>query len=916
MYHERDFPHPLRANTSWRQFRVRFLGGILTVILTLSLVPALNVFGYIAVKPSRRWGVFFGTIGDVKIDITDPGVAVRVGVPRAFLEGTTENDTSHVTSDISNDYFYYSVIDQSLHYPYDANSPYAIEIWNPPKYSPPSWKAIFYNFTDPRYVLLQGLNAPDIAGIYNFTVYVAKKMGSNNRPIFPLLPDKVVQVPVSMREDPGHITGYIYDDIYGKPIKAKGVVYAIETSTGRIGMGYVNSSTGFFNVTGLYAGEYRLEGSAGNFSETGCAYAITTSTFTVGVNKGLGVAVPRFALLRGCTIRGTIAYTDRLGNSIRPLDSPYLAALKYPGLNYTVEAYDSKGEIVASKTYQSNNIPAESYAMVVREGATYVGYPAKGSEYAGFGPDTYTVKIWVYGFVLPQSQIKKAIFAGYNTMVNVGVSTLPYGGVVSGKIKLLGSLTGALENPRQGEAATFGSVTGRQFGGNVLVHAYSDGVLRGLVVLNRTFQNGVVQYADCSSGDQTPLLRFYVLGFSEHYNRSYSGVWAVGSSPGPSPWDYGLEAGTYVIRVWIRGYLPGEVREVSVGEGGNETVTVNMVRGGAAQVTVGSWNNKPGTRMAQASQPWRHMDLSPSPVLRVYFYDAWGGEVGYAESVLQVGSPGVSDAMATLNFTGHNWTIDEITLQGYVPTTLKTGNHTLRAHTYGYIQPRELLINIYPGVLVRSYVTLLIGCGIHGNVPLMTNGLFIGLTENATMRAEVILNDVLKGTDVVNATVGTSLFSFNTYGLHSRGHFFYVDENGIKWKDYGLDTGTYRINIPILGYDRKFYQPMPINAYLQGLSFEVGINFHVERMIKIYGIVTGDTFTGVPPVVTLAWVKVKTNSYTAYTFDGDYALHLPPSAGALVTYSVSGYKSVTLHVVTNDQAEMNINLEESGVPFP
>ena len=563
---------------------MRYTARFLTTILLLSLLIALNVFGYVTIKPSRRWGIFFGTTGNAKIDITDPGFAVRVIVPRPFLQGTAENDTSHVTSDISNDYFYYSLMDQSLHYPYDPNSPYAVEIWNPPQYLSPDCNGIFSNFTTPKYISLERLIAPNIAGIYNFTVYIAN-IGPNNKPVFPRLPTRILPVPVSMREDPSYITGYIYDPIDAKVIKAKGVVYAIETTTGQIGRAYVNATTGFFNLTGLYAGEYRLEGSAAYFPGTGYAYAITRSPFTVRVSKGSGVAWDKFSLLRGCTINGRVTYTDQLNNPIPPLQSPYFLALinqgllpTNTGLNYTVEAYDSSGEIAASKTYKSKNIATEEFTLVFREGAACVGYPARSTEYAGFGPDTYTIKIRVYGFVVPETQLKRAIFLNYGTTVDVGESRLPYGGVLSGKIRLYSPLTGVLETPKQGEKMAFGFQTGKYFGGNVLIHVYRDGILRGLTVYNRTLPGGVVRYADYSSGDQTYLLRFYVLGFSEYYNHSYSGKWMIGSNPGPSPWDYGLEAGTYTIRLWIRGYSIAEVKDVTLGIGANTTVTANAFR--------------------------------------------------------------------------------------------------------------------------------------------------------------------------------------------------------------------------------------------------------------------------------------------------------------------------------------------------
>ncbi|MEM3501821.1 MAG: hypothetical protein QXH16_05430, partial [Candidatus Bathyarchaeia archaeon] len=586
------------------------------LILTLSASTLLQpniicgVSGEAEIKPSMersRWGMFFGTTGNINISLTEPGVAVKVEVPRMFLDGVVAksnrqktNDTSFIESNISSDYYYYHVIDQSEYYPYDSNAPYTVEVQNPPLYLKPECSGVYYNFSPPKWILLKGLKAPNIAGIYNFTVYIASNVDSKGKPVYPDSPSKILQVPVSMREDPSHIYGYIVDSKAKKYIKTKGVVYAVEVNTGAVGRGFVDPATGFFNITGLYAGTYYLEGSAGYFQETGYAYVVTRSMANYPLGKGLSLDVGNFTLNRGCIINGTLTYTDWSGNPIKPLDSPYLKALNYQGLNYTVELYDETGRIVASRTYKSGNVHRERYILWVRNGTRHVGYPASGTEYAGFGPGTYTVKIWVYGFILPSSQVKTVTFTGYGQTIDIGDSRLPYGGCISGWIRLKSGPLGADESPIEGEAKSFGSTTGKHFGGNILVEMYrSDGVLKGLTVLNRTLPDGKVQYARYSSGDQTPLLRFYVLGFSEFYNRSYSGSWVIGSYPGPSPWDYGVEAGTYYLKVWIRGYIQENMVTFTVGDGGNTSITVDLRRGGSVQVTVTSNVVKPGTRKPQ-----------------------------------------------------------------------------------------------------------------------------------------------------------------------------------------------------------------------------------------------------------------------------------------------------------------------------
>jgi len=912
-----------------------FVAIALLVSLLLNSLPTSNVLGEAQIKPSnpKGWGMFFGTSGDVRIEITDPGVAVRIEVPREFLEGTPENYTSFIESNISNDYFYYYVFDQRQYYPYDTNAPYTIEIWNPPRYLSPSCTGLWYNFTAPKFVLLHGnryrdrqwisgLSAPSIAGIYNFTVRIAISLGSDGKPVFPTSPSKVMQIPVSMREDPAHIWGHVTDEVTNPgnkiPIRTKGVIYAINVDNGRIGRGFVDPQTGFFNVTGLYEGHYYLEGSAGYFSETGFAYAVTVSdpNTAPSVGKGASYYWGDFALNPGCIINGSITYSDVFNTAYRPLDTPYLKALNYQGLNYTVEAYDEQGRIVASRTYESRNIPTERYGLLFRNGTKYVGYPALGTEYAGFGIGTYTIKIWVYGFTLPQSEVKTVTFTDYGDIIDVGESRLHYGSVVSGTIRLFNGPQS--ETPREGEVTTFGSATGEHFGGNILVEMYrNDGVLKGLAVYNRTFTNGVVSYADFSSGDQTPLLKFYILGFSEFYNKSYSGRWEIGSYPGPSSWDYGLEDGTYYIRVWIRGYVQEAVEEFSVGAASNQSVPIDLQRGGATQVTVESWDTWAHTRRLQALQQWRFLSLCPAPHLRVYFYRS-GVEVGYTESILRLDFPGVTETSATLNFTGHNWSIFEIIFRGYVPTALDAGNYTAQAYTYGYLQARDASFYLSLGDMRRFAIQLLIAGEIHGSVPLEMNGLFVSLTENATVRPEVLLGGSLKGVDVVNATKDSSSFDFSTAGFYGRGHFFYVDPDGFRWKDYGFDTGNYTVFVPEFGFDRMFMQDLNIYANVPDLNTMVGVVFHIERMVKIYGTISGFDHTELASgIMPLVWASASTDLRIGYSYDGDFALHVPNGTGPYtVTFSCPGYNDYSEIEATNDQIGVTILLTQSGAAFP
>lgn len=918
---------------------------VLTLVLAISLMfntlPISNVLAQPELKPTKGWGMFTGTTGDMNITIDEPGVAVRIKIPREFLEGAivpsmrqAVNDTHFIRSDISNDYYYYKINDTSEYYPYNENAPYNITIQRPPDFLEPDCIVpVYQNFTTPKLVLFEALQAPTVSGIYNISVYIAPNVNLTagkdfGKPIFLDSPNMEFQVHVSMREDPSHIYGFIIDDQPMTPITitAKGIVYAIEVNTGMIGRGFVDPLTGFFNVTGLYAGEYRLEGSAGYFSTTGFAYSPTLSQTTYIIGRGVGVNAFNLALDRGFNITGSITYVDQLGNPRLPLDTPHLRHAGITELNYTVEAYDESGKIVASRSYQSSLVDTtERYELTYRLGAEYIRYPALGSEFSGFGPGTYTIKIWVYGFTLPPTEVKIVTLSGQGVSVDVGESRLPYGGMIMGTIRLRSGPMGQLETPREGEMNAFGSQTGKLFGGNILVELYgSDGTLKGLTILNRTQADGVVAYADYSSGQQTYLLRFNITGFSEIHNHTYSGTWRIGSIPGPSPWDYGLEPDTYSIQVRIRGYVQEETPVFTIGAGGNQTQTVDLRRGGSIRVSVLSTVVRPGTRWPQ--QPtdfWRFIDegnltLCPPPRIRMYFYSSSGTEIGYSETILALGQAGVMNNSAVLNFTGHNWSIEDIVIRGFVPSALTSDDYTVRAHTYGYIQAEDVSVTItltqFSPTHVNVHFPLLLGCFIKGDSTFSMNDLFIQVDEDVTIRPQVFTGGLPTGVDVVDVPTGSPGFSFATYGYYGRGHFFYIEPNGDRWKDYGLDSGTYTINVPEFGYTRRFIHDPDVYVNLAEIGWGTTVGFSLDRLVKITGVVNGYDKDRFP--VVLVWATVESDSRIAYTFDGDFHVHVLPGTYD-VTFSSPGYIPQSRTGTSNDQVSLGtIILEQSGDPFP
>ncbi|MEM2902610.1 MAG: carboxypeptidase-like regulatory domain-containing protein [Candidatus Bathyarchaeia archaeon] len=241
---------------------------LLLLLLTVLAVHPFHVTApakaEASASPSKDWGVFFDTSGPIMVNITEPGVAVRLEVPQEFIGWRGENDTWFIKSDISDDYYYYKLIRPKSRFPHELNAPYTVEVWHPPAFLGPGCVRTWINFTPPRYILLEDLTAPSIAGIYNISVYIAPNMGKGETPNFPSKPSKVVQVPVSMREDQGRIVGRIVDGMDGTPIRAKGVVFAYHDSR-VVARAYVDPATGNFNLTGLYEGVYDIVASAGYF---------------------------------------------------------------------------------------------------------------------------------------------------------------------------------------------------------------------------------------------------------------------------------------------------------------------------------------------------------------------------------------------------------------------------------------------------------------------------------------------------------------------------------------------------------------------------------------------------------------------------------------------------------------------------
>jgi len=903
----------------------------------LPTVRAQAVSRSATIAPSTNWGPFFGTSGDVQIDINRTGIAVRVEIPREFLQGvvTGENDTHFIQTDITNDYYYYNVVDESNHWTYnstnvnapsmdgpcvkplfslrDPNAPWCVEIWD-------YLNGTFHHFASPKFVRFLGLSAPGVAGIYNFTLFVANSTNGIGYPDFVHAWNSTLFVPVSMSDDPASITGTICDaDVVPPPpcqaiLHDKGVVYAKNVNTQQIARAFVNQTTGQFNVTGLAPGSYVVQASAGLVD--GVAYSLSDPQVTpITVRNGDHTVIAPLYLHRAPQVCGQITYERSPGVSLAHSfsDHPYLKSvlgLGLPGLklNITIEATDPQGHTYRNQT-TSLDEASDSFRIITGSNVTYVGTDPYGTEFAGLSPVTsgsyqLTLNVWITGYVQAVSEtvlVYNAPGVAIPFLCN-GVTPNPVimrvGGVISGTIELRNLVT--TETPNQTKHALgLGSIADL-FGGNILIQAYDhSGILRGLVVNGTIPINGTLPNF---AGDVYSI-RFYVIGFSEYFNHTWSGVW--------DEKDSGLPADqAYTLKVYIRGYEQTSSPTISIPQGGNSTVTVPMTRGGLFQVQVVSYNNRFGVRVIQTTQPWRFANL-PIPLRgRVYFYDSSGRVVGFVERLIKTGIPnGVGVNSFTILFAGQNWSLREIWFYGYVPTVITNDTYSIKAFTLGYVQLRPVNAPNDLTGFTRSFVALLIANNINVTAPIYANTNLLGSTpEHDYAIGQAFGASGLAGALPANLTANVSTLLLPLYGFGAMinvtcniqlqckslflgpGHFFYVSPDGTRNFDYGLDTGNYTAEVPEFGFNTHFTQiSSPQPASFTDLSQGQGVGLDLLTMGKVLvggipnSLVTGwVSHTGID-VVPLSWVQVQainaSYSRSVPTLDGEYegvgALFLP-----------------------------------------
>jgi hypothetical protein len=652
--------------------------------------------------------------------------------------------------------------------------------------------------------------------------------------------------------------------------------------------------------------------------------------------------------------------------------------------NITVETTDPSGEVFRFQgVFSSPTAISATFSVETGTGVKYVGTDPYGTEYAGLpapadiGPSGYTMSLNVYvsGFI---QQTTESVTITQSPLtptpscspVSPNPVNLIMGGLITGVLQFCNTYQGQcnLESPATAganlpalEPPTPDDVL---FGGNILIEAYdSSGLLRGVTVINGTAADGATNYNDATGGvclardsvGNCASIGFYVVGFSEYYNHTQSGVWHT-YAPDYGH-DYGLPDNQYTLSIYVRGYeLTSTSTTISIVGGSISSVTVQMTRGGAFEITVGSYSKRPGTNATiQQQLPWEFLNASIPVAARVYFYGSTG-TVGYVDLVMVTGLQDSNLTLVTTNtftilFAGQNWSLREIYFYGQTPTAITNQTYAIEAYTLGYVPQFEggiTLLNNLVG-FAQGLIVMFIANEADITVPLFSNPQSFTTTAENDSAIGRAYSPGLAGAEMTNLPSGTPTLEFRIFGfggmtfqgvfdvvmngtvavplcvvspfitlspipLCGQGHFFYVDPTGTRYFDFGMGAGNYTMEVPQFGFNFHFLQAStPPTILFTDLYLEAGVVFSMIQMAIIMqgstSLVQGYCSIGGGQIclnnrpnsfAPLSWAQVQAanSTYSASTstadgtFDGVDALFVP--AGTYdITFSDVQYVSQT-----------------------
>jgi len=313
--------------------------------------------------------------------------------------------------------------------------------------------------------------------------------------------------------------------------------------------------------------------------------------------------------------------------------------------------------------------------------------------------------------------------------------------------------------------------------------------------------------------------------------------------------DYGLPSGTYVVRVYMRGYLQQTFESVSVTLSGAPALISNhMYRGARLNITVYSidWEHP------RINRPWEF----PTSRLRVYVYGDAGSYQHVGTRYQPSGSPGGNDftGFCNLGAAGHadpisdhchiiGWdgyrisnTFDTVpdfyaayAISFYMPygsesffyydgfltyptsyyrrgasanfaarNALETGTYLFYGFTYGYLQHKQYSVYVMKGGYGDIKLNLLQGVNITINIPFKKEGIYAPTEFNMSMRVRVfddqgnlVATQQTKNPDVVTFDKANALGIARWDGVTGK----YARWDGFAWTYY-VDPYVQVPNVP------------------------------------------------------------------------------------------------------------------------
>lgn len=731
----------------------------------------------------------------------------------------------------------------------------------------------------------------------------------------------------------GKLEGFLRYTHAGSPIRAiEGNPWLKATS-----ITWLNYSVEAYDLNGTLRGEYNSslrhltaeDATTSPFTITGTRYAglevgtyelkplvfgyINKTTTLVSLNTlGGSVSSIYINLHSGGVISGTIVFADPAGNPETPKAASDAAGAIFGG-NIGVNVFDSSG--VLKGAYNHRWIPSTLYAhseTTTLGSETFYLSKYDCAEKTGtnlsVGMDTTGRKLWGK-FVYPLIGISSipagtwTIYyrawysAGGTAHCDVDILIRKSDGTVRTPIATNVANSGALTTTPQTLSGTYSwadyTVVDKEdyleidfycevIGTGASAYLRIDDHL--LALSDQTRAANINPVAD----DLSTTLRFHVLGFSDFYNETYSGR---------AYKDYGLADGAYTVRVYVRGYIQPIIGTVTISQGGNSTIRVYMIRGGAIIATVHSMLDETHTQ-------WRY----PDNHIRIYAHG-----IGWVYFGMKQDS---STDRVVMRFNGLDYSISEVQ-RGMLPLGLSDGTYQLSLHTYGYVQPTDVYAIILTGSKTDVAIYAQLGCTISGKVIFRTQNIPVPLTERMSINVGAFdASGALKGH--IESWHESEGFSSSSFSIS--GHWWYPE--------YGLDPGNYSLELMWCRGDTiKYMQVEDVTVTLPRLRSSAYVEIIVHEMGRVFG--TIKEYDALGNLVPVKDVRVNTTSEgttIAYTSgaDGNYTLNLPVNRTNVnqpiaynVTFSKYYFINQTIPVETYSGAQTYLNIVLEEIPeFP